>query len=75
MDAFNDPLIDNKDSKKRYRVFPHSLINLFKKENGVFDYNAIKYSPGGNKILVDFALKALENESLGAKNVNYELYL
>ena len=50
---------------KNNSVFPYDLINLSKKENGLVDYNAIKYSPSGNKILVDFALKAIEEESLG----------
>ena len=39
-----------------------------KKEDGLVDYNAIKYSPSGNKILIDFALKALDKESLGTDN-------
>jgi len=53
---------------KKNSVFPYDLINLSKKENGLVDYNAIKYSPSGNKILVDFALKAIDKESLGTDN-------
>ena len=43
-------------------TFPHSTPNLLDKKK---DFEIIKYTPYGNRITTDFALAALEEESLG----------
>ncbi|UII78446.1 alkaline phosphatase PafA [Flagellimonas sp. CMM7] len=43
-------------------TFPHSTPNLLSKEK---DFEILKYTPYGNSITADFALEALEKESLG----------
>lgn len=43
-------------------TFPHSTPNLLNKEK---DFEILKYTPYGNSITADFALEALEKESLG----------
>ncbi|WP_350290985.1 alkaline phosphatase PafA [uncultured Croceitalea sp.] len=43
-------------------VFPHSTPNLLSKTK---DFEIIKYTPWGNSLTTDFALEALEKESLG----------
>ncbi|AYN66806.1 alkaline phosphatase family protein [Euzebyella marina] len=47
-------------------VFPHDLPKLWDKNGG---YNLLKSTPYGNTITTDFAIEALEKESLGADNV------
>ncbi|WP_422348920.1 alkaline phosphatase PafA [Flagellimonas sp.] len=44
-------------------TFPHSTPNLLSKTK---DFEIIKYTPYGNSLTMDFALEALEHESLGA---------
>lgn len=43
-------------------IFPHSTPNLLSKTK---DFEIIKYTPWGNSLTTDFALEALEKESLG----------
>ncbi|WP_431123226.1 alkaline phosphatase PafA [Flagellimonas flava] len=43
-------------------TFPHSTPNLLSKTK---DFEIIKYTPYGNSLTMDFALEALEHESLG----------
>ncbi|GMN10982.1 alkaline phosphatase family protein [Croceitalea sp. MTPC9] len=43
-------------------VFPHSTPNLLSKTK---DFEIIKYTPWGNSLTTDFAIEALEKESLG----------
>ena len=43
-------------------VFPHATPNMLSKEK---DFEILKYTAYGNSITMDFALEALENESLG----------
>lgn len=43
-------------------TFPHSTPNLLAKDR---DFEILKYTPYGNSITLDFALEALQNESLG----------
>ncbi|WP_420604213.1 alkaline phosphatase PafA [Flagellimonas sp.] len=43
-------------------TFPHSTPNLLSKTK---DFEILKYTPYGNSITADFALEALEKESLG----------
>ncbi|MEO0525735.1 MAG: alkaline phosphatase PafA [Bacteroidota bacterium] len=47
-------------------VFPHSTPNLLN-QNGNFEI--LKYTPYGNSITADFAIKALEEENLGADTI------
>lgn len=43
-------------------TFPHNTPNLLAKDR---DFEILKYTPYGNTITLDFALEALQNESLG----------
>ncbi|MEM8847743.1 MAG: alkaline phosphatase PafA [Bacteroidota bacterium] len=43
-------------------VFPHNTPNLLSKEK---DFEILKYTPYGNSLTADFALEALDKESLG----------
>ncbi|MEO9512019.1 MAG: alkaline phosphatase PafA [Flavobacteriaceae bacterium] len=43
-------------------IFPHSTPNLLNKDK---DFEILKYTPYGNSITADFALEALDKESLG----------
>ncbi len=43
-------------------TFPHNTPNMLNKKA---DYEILKYTPYGNSITTDFALKALEEEKLG----------
>ena len=47
-------------------TFPY-LLDALKEENG--GYDVLKGTPGGNTILVDFALSAIEGEDLGKDDV------
>nr|WP_299000147.1 alkaline phosphatase PafA [uncultured Allomuricauda sp.] len=47
-------------------TFPHNTPNLLSKEK---DFEILKYTPYGNSITADFALKALEKEGLGVDSV------
>ncbi|MFD2589128.1 alkaline phosphatase PafA [Croceitalea marina] len=47
-------------------TFPHSTPNLLDKTK---DFEIIKYTPWGNSLTTDFALEALEKESLGTDNI------
>jgi predicted AlkP superfamily pyrophosphatase or phosphodiesterase len=47
-------------------IFPYDLESL-KEANG--GYDILKGTPGGNTIIVDFALAAIEGENLGADDV------
>ncbi|UNZ00472.1 alkaline phosphatase family protein [Zhouia spongiae] len=46
-------------------VFPHKLHKLWKQNNG---YDIIKATPYGNSVTTDFAIAAIEGESLGQDN-------
>jgi len=47
-------------------TFPHSTPNLLSKDR---DFEILKYTPYGNSITTDFALAALEGESLGIDDI------
>ncbi|MCL6264887.1 alkaline phosphatase PafA [Flagellimonas myxillae] len=47
-------------------TFPHSTPNLLSKTK---DFEIIKYTPYGNSLTLDFALEALEHESLGVDSI------
>jgi len=84
--AFNDPLIDNRDSKKRYRAdeliedFMQSIQNKIKKEiekgrkkfgNDFDEYKFITTNPQAKKYQ-EQAAKVLERYSLAIKNNDLE---
>ena len=54
---------------KKQSIFPYDLKKLSKNRDGSTDYNAIKYSPYGNEILKDLALKAIIEEELGSDDI------
>jgi len=47
-------------------TFPHSTPNLLSKEK---DFEILKYTPYGNSITTDFALAAVDGESLGTDEI------
>ena len=65
-DAFNDPLIDNKDSKKRYRA-----DELIEKSNKQIDSAKAKAIDELKSISVDLAIKAASKKliKLGILNI------
>lgn len=67
-DVYDESWADNNPYESPFRgslrpAFPYDLQAL-SEQNGGFDI--LKSTPWGNTIVVDFALAALENESLGA---------
>ncbi|MBL6592238.1 MAG: alkaline phosphatase family protein [Flavobacteriaceae bacterium] len=66
------PDLNNYEGKflnKKQSIFPYDLKKLSKNRDGSTDYNAIKYSPYGNEILKDLALKAIIEEELGSDDI------
>ncbi len=47
-------------------IFPHSTPNLLNKNK---DFEILKYTPYGNSITLDFALAAIDGESLGKDDI------
>ncbi len=50
---------------KESPTFPYDLASLFDKNNG---YDVLKNTPFGNSLTTDFALAAIQGESLGSDN-------
>jgi predicted AlkP superfamily pyrophosphatase or phosphodiesterase len=71
IESYSESGKDNNDYERIYKgenstSFPHDL-NKLKNDNG--GYKIIAESPFGNSLTTDFAIKAIEAESLGQDNI------